>query len=157
MPGSRSDCARDALPVDPVVVRRRLRAMERSLRILRTLHARGREAFLSDEVVQDRAERHAQLLAQACADIALHILAGTGSSAPETYAEALSGLAGAGVIPTPLGARLAAAVRLRNILVHGYLDVDHGRLFDELDWIESTEEFAAAIESWLEQIVDQGR
>ena len=91
------------------------------------------------------------------ADIALHILAGTGSSAPETYAEALSGLAGAGVIPTPLGARLAAAVRLRNILVHGYLDVDHGRLFDELDWIESTEEFAAAIESWLEQIVDPGR
>jgi uncharacterized protein YutE (UPF0331/DUF86 family) len=130
--------------------------MERSLRILRTLYARGRDAFLSDEVVQDRAERHTQLLAQACADIALHILAGTGSAAPETYAEALSALAEAGVIPTPLGARLAAAVRLRNILVHGYLDIDHGRLFDELDWIESTEEFAAAIENWLEQGVDQG-
>jgi len=49
MPGSRSDCARNALPVDPVVVRRRLRAMERSLRILRSLRARGRDAFLSDE------------------------------------------------------------------------------------------------------------
>jgi hypothetical protein len=47
MPGSRSDCARNALPVDPVVVRRRLRAMERSLRILRSLRARGRDAFLS--------------------------------------------------------------------------------------------------------------
>ena len=33
-------------------------------------------------------------------------------------------------------------------------DIDHGRLFDELDWIESTEEFAAAIEHWLEQTVD---
>ena len=43
---------------------------------LRSLRARGRDAFLSDEVVQDRAERHAQLLAQACADIALHILRG---------------------------------------------------------------------------------
>jgi len=40
------------------------------------------------------------------------------------------------------------------ILVHGYLDIDHGRLFDELDWIESTEEFAAAIEHWLEQDAD---
>ena len=154
MPGSRSDCARNALPVDPVVVRRRLRALERSLRILRSLRARGRDAFLSDEVVQDRAERHAQLLAQACADIALHILAGTGTAAPETYAEALSALAADAVIPSPLGARLAQAVRLRNILVHGYLDIDHGRLFDELDWIESTEEFAAAIEHWLERNAD---
>lgn len=154
MPGSRSDCARNALPVDPVVVRRRLRAMERSLRILRSLRARGRDAFLSDEIVQDRAERHAQLLAQACADIALHIIAGTGTAAPETYAEALSALAADAVIPSPLGARLAQAVRLRNILVHGYLDVDHGRLFDELDWIESTEEFALAVEHWLEQNVD---
>jgi uncharacterized protein YutE (UPF0331/DUF86 family) len=124
------------------------------LRILRALRARGREAFLSDEVVQDRAERHAQLLGQACADIALHILAGTGTAAPETYAEALSALAAAGVIPTSLGTRLAGAVRLRNILVHGYLDIDHGRLFDELDWIDQTEEFAAAIESWLERNVD---
>jgi hypothetical protein len=33
--------------------------MERSLRILRSLRARGRDAFLSDEVVQDRGERHA--------------------------------------------------------------------------------------------------
>ena len=155
MPGSRTDCARGALPVDPVVVRRRLRAVERSLRILRTLRSRGRDAFVSDEVVQDRAERHAQLLAQACADIALHILAGTGSAAPETYSEALSALAGEGVIPAPVGARLGEAVRLRNILVHGYLDIDHGRLFDELDWIENTEEFAAAIEHWLEQNVDQ--
>ena len=125
------------------------------MRILRTLRSRGRDAFLSDEVVQDRAERHAQLLAQGCADIALHILAGTGSAAPETYAEALSALAAAGVIPARLGASLAAAVRLRNILVHGYLDIDHGRLFDELDWIENTEEFAVAIEHWLEQNVGQ--
>ena len=84
------------MPVDPVVVRRRLRAMERSLRIL----------------------------------------------------------AADAVIPGPLGARLAQAVRLRNILVHGYLDIDHGRLFDELDWIESTETFAAAIDLWLGQNVD---
>jgi uncharacterized protein YutE (UPF0331/DUF86 family) len=129
--------------------------MERSLRVLRSLRARGRDAFLSDEIVQDRAERHAQLLAQACADIALHILAGSGTAAPETYADALSALAAAAVIPDSLGGRLAQAVRLRNILVHGYLDIDHGRLFDELDWIESTEEFAAAIDHWLEQTTER--
>ena len=129
--------------------------MDRSLRTLRSLRARGRDAFLFDEVVQDRADRHAQLLAQAGADIALHILAETGTAAPETYAEALSALGAASIIPEPLGEVLAQAVRLRNILVHGYLDIDHGRLFDGFDRIESTETFAAAIEHWLEQNADR--
>jgi uncharacterized protein YutE (UPF0331/DUF86 family) len=143
------------MAVDPVIVRRLLRAMERSLRLLRSLRARGRDAFLSDETVQDRAERHAQLLAQACADVALHILAGTGAAAPDTYAEALGALGTAGVIPAALATRLAGAVRLRNILVHGYLDIDHGRLFDELAWIEDTETFAGTVERWLGANVDR--
>jgi uncharacterized protein YutE (UPF0331/DUF86 family) len=138
------------LPVDPVVLRRILRAIERSLRVLRELSRRGRDAFVSDEAVQDRADRHAQLLAQGCADIALHILAASGAAAPETYADALTALAATGVIPPALGDRLAGAVRLRNILVHGYLDIDHGRLFDEIAWIEDAAEFAAVIERWLE-------
>jgi len=117
--------------------------------VLRELTRRGREGFVSDEVVQDRAARHAQLLAQGCADVALHILAASGAAAPETYADALTALAATGVIPPALGERLAGAVRLRNILVHGYLDIDHGRLFDEIAWIEGAAEFAALIERWL--------
>ena len=128
--------------------------MERSLRVLRALRARGRGAFEADEIVQDRADRHAQLLAQACADVALHILAATGAAAPETYADALVQLGAVGVISPPLAARLAGAVRLRNVLVHGYLDIDHGRLFDELEWIEATAEFASVIERWLEANVE---
>jgi uncharacterized protein YutE (UPF0331/DUF86 family) len=137
------------LAVDPVLVRRLLRAIERSLRILRQLQARGRGAFVSDEAVQDRAARNAQLLAQACADIALHILAASGAAAPETYAEALTALGTTGIVPADLAARLSGAVRLRNILVHAYLDLDHGRLFDELGWIEDTAEFAREIDAWL--------
>jgi len=122
--------------------------------VLRALRARGRGAFEADEIVQDRADRHAQLLAQACADVALHILAATGAAAPETYADALVQLGAVGVISPPLAARLAGAVRLRNVLVHGYLDIDHGRLFDELEWIEATAEFASVIERWLEANVE---
>jgi uncharacterized protein YutE (UPF0331/DUF86 family) len=144
------------LPVDALLVRRRLRAMERSLRVLRDLRRRGREAFVSDEVVQDRVDRNAQLLAQTCADSARHLIAASGASAPETYADALTALGASGVIAPPLAGRLAGAVRLRNILVHGYLDLDHGRLFDELGWIEDAAEFAAVIERWLEANVDRG-
>ena len=35
------------------------------------------------------------------------------------------------------------------ILAHMYLDIDHGRLFDELEWIEDSETFAMAVERWL--------
>lgn len=129
--------------------------MERSLRVLRELQRLGRAAFVADEAVQDRADRNVQLLAQACADIALHIIAATGASVPETYAEALTGLASAGVIVPALAAQLADAVRLRNLLVHGYLDIDHGRLFDELGWIEGVTRFAVLVERWLEDHVDR--
>jgi uncharacterized protein YutE (UPF0331/DUF86 family) len=84
--------------------------MERSLRVLRELRRRGREA-----------------------------------------AEALTALGGAGIIVSALADRLAGAVRLRNILVHGYRDLDHGRLFDELEWIEAAAEFAVVVERWLEE------
>jgi uncharacterized protein YutE (UPF0331/DUF86 family) len=130
--------------------------MERSLRVLRELRGRGRHEFVSDEAVQDRAARNAQLLAQGCADIALHIIAASGASAPESYAETLTALGAVGVITAALAERLAGAVRLRNILVHGYLDIDHGRLFDELGWIEDAAEFAVVIERWLEKNVDLG-
>ncbi len=52
-------------------------------------------------------------------------------------------------LPADVTDRLAAAARLRNILVHMYLDIDHGRLFDELDWIEDMEQFAYCVEQWL--------
>ena len=59
------------------------------------------------------------------------------------------------MITRVLATRLAAAVRLRDVLVHGYLDIDHGRLFDELDWIEDAAQFASAIERWLEENVER--
>lgn len=79
----------------------------------------------------------------------------SGTTAPETYADALTALGASGMIPTDMAATLAGAVRLRNLLVHGYLDVDHGRLFDELGWIDETARFAEIVERWLERNVDR--
>jgi uncharacterized protein YutE (UPF0331/DUF86 family) len=139
------------LPVDALVVRRRLRRLERCLRVLRELRALGRATALGDEAVQDRLERNAELAAQACVDIALHIVAALGTAAPETYADAIAALGVADVVPAALSERLSSVARLRNILVHDYLDVDHARLFDELDWIEDAASFGEQIERWLEQ------
>jgi uncharacterized protein YutE (UPF0331/DUF86 family) len=138
------------LGVDESVVRRRLRRLERAVRVLRELRALGPAVFLHDEGVQDRAERNAQLAAQTCADVALHIVAALGRSAPETYADAIVELAKAGVITEELVAPVSGAVRLRNLLVHEYLEVDHARLFDELSWVDATAMFAEQVERWME-------
>jgi len=126
-----------------------LRVLERSLRILRELRSRGREAFVSDEAVQDRVDRNAQLAAQAAADIALHIVAAAGGAAPETYAAALLELGRLGIVPDESCRRMADVARLRNVLVHGYADLDHGRIFDELGWLDDAAEFAAHVDRWL--------
>jgi uncharacterized protein YutE (UPF0331/DUF86 family) len=131
-------------------LRRRLRRLERCLRVLRVLRGGGRGAFVSDEAVQDRAERNAEVAAQSCADIALHIVSASGGAAPETYADAVRALARDGVVSQELAERVAAVVRLRNILVHDYIDVDHGRLFDELGWLDDASSFGEAVERWLE-------
>lgn len=139
------------MPVDVAVIRRRLRALERYVRIMRGLREAGREAFLHDDAIQDRVQRNAHLAAQACAEIALHMVAAAGSAAPETYADAFPALTALGVISVELADRLANAARLRNILVHDYLDVDHGRLYDELGWIEDVVVFVERIDEWLEK------
>jgi uncharacterized protein YutE (UPF0331/DUF86 family) len=139
------------LPVDPIVLRRRLRAVERYLRVLRALQRLGRDAFVHDQAVQDRVERNAELLAQSCADIALHIVSAAAAGAPETYADSVRTAAPILGLSPELSERLAAATRLRNILVHMYLDIDHGRLFDELAWIEDVETFAVAVQEWLDR------
>lgn len=145
-------CGKAVLPVDPLVLRRRLRALERYLRTLRELRALGRDAIVREVAIQERVERNAELLAQVCIDVALHIVAASGTAAPETYGEALRALAPIVDLPHDVTARLAAAARLRNLLVHMYLEIDHGRLYDEMAWIDDTEALAAAVERWLQTI-----
>jgi uncharacterized protein YutE (UPF0331/DUF86 family)/predicted nucleotidyltransferase len=139
-----------ALPVDAQVVRRRLRRLERCLRVLRTLRRLGRDAFVRDEALQDRLERNVELAAQACIDIALHLVAAIGTAAPDTYASAILELGKSGVVSDALAQRLAQVARLRNILVHDYLDVDHGRLFDELGWLDEAADYGEHVERWLQ-------
>ncbi|HWB70833.1 MAG TPA: HepT-like ribonuclease domain-containing protein [Egibacteraceae bacterium] len=69
-------------------------------------------------------ERHLQLANQSAIDIAMHVLAEDSAETPEDYGAAFTLLARHGVLDDNLANRLSLAAGLRNILVHGYLDVD---------------------------------
>jgi uncharacterized protein YutE (UPF0331/DUF86 family)/predicted nucleotidyltransferase len=114
---------RSAAMIDRRVVNDRLAYIQSTLQQLR-----GRQALSLDTLRSDADKRGAtlyelQTCLEAMTDIANHIIDAMGLRKPKTRAEAFEILAQAGVLPGPLAERLAQTVSLRDILVHGYLDV----------------------------------
>lgn len=137
--------------VDAEVVRRRLREIDRRLGWLRSIHEAGRTPFLGDPGVQAQAERHLQLAIQSCIDIALHAVSESTAETPEDYGSAFVILSRAGMLDAALADRLRLATGLRNVLVHGYLDVDPERVWDQLGRLDDLEAFALAALALVER------
>ena len=118
--------------VDPDTLRRRIEALLGYLARLERFATLDRAAFAADPDVHHLAERYLHLAVEAALDIANHIIADRGFPSPETYRDAFAILGANGVVPMDLAARLQGWAGFRNILVHGYLDVDHGLAWDAL-------------------------
>ncbi len=139
--------------VDREVVFHRLAALRENARRLRAAIETGRERFTTDEDVFLKAERCLQLAIQAVLDIGTHLIADRGLSRPTRYEDVVPELGRAGIVPAALVERLAGAAGLRNILVHDYLTVDHGRLFDELtSGLADFDDFARTIAAFLDSV-----
>ncbi|RME19645.1 MAG: DUF86 domain-containing protein [Deltaproteobacteria bacterium] len=126
--------------VDREVFDRRLEKVEHLLVQLRTLAEVDKSTFLKDEGLKAQCERWLHLVAEACIDLANHLIADRGWPAPGSYRESFSTLAERGVIDEELSERMERWASLRNVLVHMYMDIDHEILFEilknDLDQIE---------------------
>lgn len=126
--------------VDRDTFGRRLAKLEELLVDLRELAATERAVFLADRGLQAQAERWLQTAAEACLDLAFHLIADRGWPTPGTYREAFRVLEQKGVLDHELAQNMEGWAALRNVLVHLYLDVEHERLWDvltgELDQLE---------------------
>jgi uncharacterized protein YutE (UPF0331/DUF86 family) len=74
-------------------------------------------------------ERAFQLAAEVLFDIGHHVLAGRGHSVPAHYREVIPALAEAGILDRSVAERLEGLAGLRNLIVHGYVEVDGDRLW----------------------------
>jgi uncharacterized protein YutE (UPF0331/DUF86 family) len=54
------------------------------------------------------------------------------------------------VIDRALGGRLALAAGFRNILVHGYIDIDDAQTLSHLDDLDDLDGFIDAVVAWME-------
>ena len=91
----------------------------------------GREAFLADVKRRDLASFYVFLAIQDCLDLAGHWVSDAGWTPPNDAAEAFDRLADHGAIDRRLADSMRAAAGLRNRIAHGYVSVEHGRMYDE--------------------------
>jgi uncharacterized protein YutE (UPF0331/DUF86 family) len=135
--------------LDPAVVRRHLLALDEAIQTLRRHQGRSFEVLESDREELWVVERGLQLCAQNVLDVATHLAASAGHDVPD-YAAAIDRLADAGILPAEFAARFRAVAGFRNVVVHGYLDVDvavvHRLLNERLaDFVE----FARLVNDYL--------
>ncbi|NWF94522.1 MAG: DUF86 domain-containing protein [Candidatus Thorarchaeota archaeon] len=143
------------MTVDVTVVRRRLERMLGEARVLRRFQAISYESFRNDDMATRTVERSLQVIAQAAIDIAGHIISQQRWGVPGEYREAVLTLQKQSVISDPLASELVHLVGMRNILVHGYLEVDLGLVHASIGpAIACVESFVRAIEKYLRESVE---
>ncbi len=116
---------------DPELLSKRLALIETCVRELRTL---ARPDALEREVREARFVQHTlQIAIQAALDVASHIVSDQRLGEPRTNRELFDLLAQNGLVPPDLAQQLRRMAGFRNILVHGYQEVDLGIVRDVLE------------------------
>lgn len=118
--------------VDRDTLSSRLDALEGYLRALHGFRAHPRERFVADPALHHHAERLLHLACECTLDIAHHVIAEQGWCQPASYRDAMQVLCDHGLIDAALAARMQRWMGFRNLLVHFYLALDHGRCHDAI-------------------------
>jgi uncharacterized protein YutE (UPF0331/DUF86 family) len=122
--------------LDTALVRRHLLALDEALQVLRRHQGRPLAALVTDRDERWSVERGLQLCAQNALDVATHLAASAGRDVPD-YGSAVDRLGELGILPSAFAARFRSVAGFRNVIVHGYLDVDvdtvHRMLNERLD------------------------
>jgi uncharacterized protein YutE (UPF0331/DUF86 family) len=133
---------------DPALVAKKLAAIESGLADLRRI---ARPADLDTDLLQRRFVEHTlQIAIQAALDVASHVVSDERLGEPRTNRDLFTLLAGAGWIDASLRDALSRMAGFRNVLVHGYDDVNLDIVRDILARrLVDLERFVAAIRARL--------
>lgn len=110
--------------MDTIPIGTRFSQIRRSLLLLRSIQRFSLDQFVGRADLINIAERQLQVAIQAAIDAGQHVLSELGAEPPSDYADVFTRLGQVGVVAPDLVPRLVKMARLRNVLVHMYLDVD---------------------------------
>lgn len=114
----------------PESIKERLKELDEILQELSTYREIEQESLYKDLSQRWIIERGLIAAAAIIFDIADHILAGHFGTYVETYEESLESLRDTRVISADLHAQIKGLGGFRNILVHSYLGIDPGQVFE---------------------------
>lgn len=117
---------RDAF--DPEVVQRKLERLTESLDHLAQLVPMAAADLRQDAIRAAATERFICRVVELAVAINAHIASTVLERVPGDYRETFTAAAQAGAITHELAATLAPSTGLRNVIAHGYLELDYGRL-----------------------------
>lgn len=137
--------------IDRNLVAKRLAFIETCLRELREL---ARPEDLATDIREQRFIEHTlQLSIQAALDVSSHIVSEERLAEPGTNRELFDRLAGASWIPGELANRIANMAGFRNLLVHGYTEIDLEIVADVVaNHLGDLDAFAAAVRAAMERV-----
>jgi uncharacterized protein YutE (UPF0331/DUF86 family) len=141
--------------VDPVRLTRLLQRLGEQLSILRDRAAEDRNALRLDEPRLSGTKYRFVTAIEAVLDISHHLLASELWGPADDSAGAVRLLARHGVITDDLGERLARAAGFRNVLVHGYAEVDDDLVVARLDHLNDFVAFIDQVRAWARQQEDR--
>ena len=137
--------------VDREIFSRRLEALHGYLHKLRAFREVDEHEFVREPALHDLAERYLHLAVEAALDLGNHWIADRALPTPDSNRDTFTVLERADAIPADLAHRLRGWAGFRNILVHQYLDIDHGIAYRAiLQDLRDLEQFAAWAASRLE-------
>ncbi len=117
--------------IDRDLVAKKLAFIETCVRELRELSL---TAALRTDVKEERFVEHTlQIAIQAALDVASHVVSDERLGEPRTSRDLFSILGRAGRLSADLATRLGSMAGFRNVLVHGYGDVDLGVVEDVVE------------------------
>jgi len=118
--------------IDVSVIKHRFDFVKSEIEFLEN-HILGKSAgeVKSSPILSRALERSYQLIVEALANIARHIVSSMSWSPCFTASECIKRLAEKNVIPEQLAEELVRRVKTRNILIHRYLEADYDELFSD--------------------------
>lgn len=135
--------------LDPEVIRRHLAALREALANLKRHTGHNAAELRANADLRWTVERGLQLCVQNALDIATHLAASSGLDSPD-YATAIDRLAELSVLSADFAADLRPIAGFRNVLVHGYLQVDLVIVENVLNHkLGQLEEFTRLVEAFL--------
>lgn len=118
---------------DKLLIERKLQEIIKQLKHLKELVKISAKTFLSDDVQMYFAERVMQRMIEAAIDINMHIASDKKWETPDSYFHSFIALADLKIYSRNFGESIAPSAKMRNIIVHEYLNLDIKKFKEALD------------------------